>query len=311
MPGSVMPVDIAMQMYITHSPPLWSFLSSYENLRVKNRENHYKPLRPCISSQRPLEARKSPKTTIKIPKGKKKVVFADSKGMSLTAIHVFSKFDEKPVLSDLQFDLTDLENANMQLKISTMRSLVLDFPQPAADYLAFRNRLLKDSVCLENCTLQERSLTGTVKVRNLGFEKSVRVRLTVDSWKTHTDIDCTFINNVYSCQDTDTFTFVFDLPSYVHPYNKVEFCICFKSKDQVFWDNNDGENYMLKPIGWNGEDVQTLAKTIVEHKKPAEHNNGNKLLEMEFDQFGSPRLSSGLFPGWQSLGRIENGANYW
>uniref|UniRef100_A0A8C7UV65 Protein phosphatase 1 regulatory subunit n=1 Tax=Oncorhynchus mykiss TaxID=8022 RepID=A0A8C7UV65_ONCMY len=223
MPGSVMPVDIAM---------------------VKNRENHYKPLRPCISSQRPLEARKSPKTTIKIPKGKKKVVFADSKGMSLTAIHVFSKFDEKPVLSDLQFDLTDLENANMQLKISTMRSLVLDFPQPAADYLAFRNRLLKDSVCLENCTLQERSLTGTVKVRNLGFEKSVRVRLTVDSWKTHTDIDCTFINKVYSCQDTDTFTFVFDLPSYVHPYNKVEFCICFKSKDQVFWDNNDGENYM-------------------------------------------------------------------
>ncbi|XP_038816557.1 protein phosphatase 1 regulatory subunit 3C-B-like [Salvelinus namaycush] len=315
MPVPVMPVDIAMRMYITHSPPLRSFLSSHEDLRARNRANHYKPLRPCISSQRPLEAPslvwKSPKTTMKTSKGKKRVVFADSKGMSLTAIHVFSKFDEEPALSNFQFDLIDLENATMELKISTKRSLALDFPQPAADYLAFRNQLLKNSVCLENCTLQDKSLTGTVKVRNLGFEKSVHVRVTVDSWKTYTDIDCTFMNNVYSCQDTDTFAFVFKLPRYVPPYNRVEFCICFKSKDQVFWDNNDGKNYILKPIGWNGEDVKTLPKTPAERKKPEEHKNSSKLLEMGFDQFGSPRSSSGLFLGLQSWGRIENGANYW
>ncbi|XP_055758588.1 protein phosphatase 1 regulatory subunit 3C-B-like isoform X2 [Salvelinus fontinalis] len=288
MPVPVMPVDIAMRMYITHSPPLRSFLSSHEDLRARNRANHYKPLRPCISSQRPLEAPslvwKSPKTTMKTSKGKKRVVFADSK---------------------------DLENATMELKISTKRSLALDFPQPAADYLAFRNRLLKNSVCLENCTLQDKSLTGTVKVRNLGFEKSVHVRVTVDSWKTYTDIDCTFMNNVYSCQDTDTFAFVFKLPRYVPPYNRVEFCICFKSKDQVFWDNNDGKNYVLKPIGWNGEDVKTLPKTPAERKKPEEHKNSSKLLEMGFDQFGSPSSSSGLFLGLQSWGRIEDGANYW
>uniref|UniRef100_A0A8C7KW87 Protein phosphatase 1 regulatory subunit n=1 Tax=Oncorhynchus kisutch TaxID=8019 RepID=A0A8C7KW87_ONCKI len=288
MPVPVMPVDIAMRMYITHSPPLRSFLSSHEDLRARNRANHYKPLQPCISSQRPLEGTslvwKSPNTTMKTSKGKKRVVFADSK---------------------------DLENATMELKISTKRSLALDFPQPAADYLSFRNRLLKNSVCLENCTLQDKSLTGTVKVRNLGFEKSVHVRVTVDSWKTYTDIDCTFMNNVYSCQDTDTFAFVFKLPSYVSPYNRVEFCICFRSKDQVFWDNNDGKNYILKPIGWNGDDVKTMPKTPVERKKPEEHKNSSKLLEMGFDQFASPRSSSGLFPGLQSWGRIENGANYW
>ncbi|CAB1343752.1 unnamed protein product [Coregonus sp. 'balchen'] len=301
MPVPVMPADINMRMYITHSPPLRSFLSSYEDLRARNRANHYKPLRPCISSQRALEAPSLAwKTTMKTPKGKKRVVFADSKGMSLTAIHVFSKFDEEPALSNFQFDLIDLENTTVELKIRTMQSLVLDFPQPASDYLAFRNRLLKNSVCLENCTLQEKSLTGTVKVRNLGFQKSVQVRVTVDSWKTYTDVDCTFMNNVYSCQVTDTFAFIFKLPSYVPPSNRVEFCICFKSKDQVFWDNNDGKNYILKPIGWN-----------VELKKPAEHKNSSKLLEMGCDQFGSPRSSSGLFRGLQSWGRIENGANYW
>lgn len=321
-----MPMDVAMRFYISHSPPpLRGFLSSYEDLqRAKNRANQarvYKPLRPCISSQQKAAVDECEGWNNNNKAGKKRVVFADSKGMSLTAIHVFSKFDDEPyqtkhgrrVLEELQFDMTDLEAATMDLKISSERSLALDFNQPSADYLDFRNRLIQNSVCLENCSLQERSLTGTIKVRNVGFEKSVQVRVTFDSWLSFTDVECTFMNNVYGCQDTDTFAFVLELPAYVPPHNRVEFCICFKVQGQTFWDNNDGKNYCLKHVGWNGEDLSTLAShTSAEQKKASELKHGGvKVLDLGFDQFGSPRMSSGLFPGWQSWGQVDNTVPYW
>ncbi|CAB1454370.1 unnamed protein product [Pleuronectes platessa] len=328
MPGPVM--DVAMRFYISHSPPpLRGFLSSYEDLqRANNRVNQstghyhqqrlYKPLRPCLSSQHKDDGGC---VAWNNRAGKKRVVFADSKGMSLTAIHVFSKFDDEPykmkrcggIMEDLQFDMTDLESAAKELKISSAGSLALDFSQPSADYLDFRNRLIQNSVCLENCSLQKRSLTGTIKVRNIGFEKSVQVRTTFDSWTSFTDVECTFMNNVYGCQDTDTYAFVLELPSHVPPQNHVEFCICFQVQSQTFWDNNDGKNYVLKHVGLNGEDLNNrTSQASVEHKKSPEQTNGGlKLLELDFDQFGSPRMSSGLFPGWQSWGQIDNKVPYW
>ncbi|KAJ0067104.1 hypothetical protein NL108_012696 [Boleophthalmus pectinirostris] len=308
MPGPVMPMDVAMRFYISHSPPpLRSFLSSYEDLqRASKRANKslankslYKPLRPCLSSQQKDAEQDGGCWANKA--NKKRVVFADMKGLSLTAIHVFSKFDDDSYQSneDLQFDMCDLEAATMDLKISSTRNLALDFKQPSADYLDFRNRLMQNSVCLENCSLQERALTGTVKVRNIGFEKSVQLRITYDSWATFTDVDCTFMNNVYGCQDTDTFAFTLELPGYVPPHNRVEFCICFQAQAQSFWDNNDGNNYALKHVGWNGEDL-----VIPEVRAEAKHDS-------EYDQYGSPRTSSGMFPGWQSWGQVDTSVPYW
>ncbi|KAM9804359.1 protein phosphatase 1 regulatory subunit 3C-B [Neosynchiropus ocellatus] len=330
MPGPVMPMEVAMRFYISHSPPpLRGFLSPYEDLqRAKNQVNRsmgqsqnqqlYKPLRPCLSSQqKPLDQECCDGWGSKSIK--KRVVFADSKGMSLTAIHTFSKFDDEQYVKrsegaadDLQFDMTDLQAATMDLKISPVRSLVLDFKQPSADYLDFRSRLIQNMVCLENCSLQERSLTGTIKVRNIGFEKTVQVRATYDSWVSFTDVDCTFMNNIYGCQDVDTFAFVVELPSYIAPQNRIEFCICFKVQGQTYWDNNDGKNYILKHVGWNGENLDSSSFEPFDRKKPLEQKSGDvKLLEMDFDQFGSPRMSSGLFPGWQSWGRIDNTVPYW
>ncbi|XP_024243478.1 protein phosphatase 1 regulatory subunit 3C-B [Oncorhynchus tshawytscha] len=306
MPGPIMPVDVAMRICLASSPPLRSFFSTYEDCQSRNLANCYKPLRPCISSKQEAEASslgwKSPKAS-----GKKRVVFADSKGMSLTAIHVFKEFEEDP-LSDLQFDLSDLANATTGRKVSIEKSFTLDFPQPAADYLDFRNRLKKNQVCLENCTLQERSLTGTVKVRNVSFEKLVSIRITFDSWETHTDVACTYLNNVYGCLDTDTFAFTIDLPSSVPSQERVEFCICFTTQDQTYWDNNDEKNYKLLH---NDTDADQTSNPIIQITAPVEFKRDGNTPEMEFDQFGSPRTSSGFFPEWQSRGRIETTAPYW
>ncbi|XP_018616354.2 protein phosphatase 1 regulatory subunit 3C-B [Scleropages formosus] len=306
MPDSIMPVDVAMRICLAHSPPLRSFLSSYEDCRTRNLVNRYKPLRPCISSKQEVEPTnlgwKSPKA-----KGKKRVVFADSKGMSLTAIHVFSEFEEDP-LSDLQFDLSDIGDAAVGMNATKEKGPSLDFPQPAADYLDFRNRLMKNFVCLENCTLQERSLAGTVKVRNVSFEKSVHIRITFDAWKSFTDVPCTFMNNVYGCADTDTFSFVIELPSSTSPGERVEFCVCYKSRDRTYWDNNDGKNYGLVHKEWESDGCPTPPPR---RNKAPDFRDQAKRPEMEFDQFGSPRTSSGFFPEWQSWGHIENAAPYW
>lgn len=301
-----------MEFYISSSPPpLCGFFGPYEELQKPQKRLgscRYKqlsePLRPCLSRQ-PLVAYHGSKAA------KKKVVFADSKGMSLTAIHVYSSFDDKVVRNRLgggdqiQFAMNDLEAAIVDLKICSERSLLLDFRQPSADYLNFRNRLIQNSVCLENCLLQEHSLTGTVKVRNVGFQKSVWLRATFDSWASFTDVKCTFLNNVYSCQDADTFAFILDFPKSILPQHRVEFCICYQVQDQTFWDNNDGKNYTLKHTGWKGDELRNL-----QEDRNLE-GTGLKLLEIDFDQLGRPCTSSRQFPGWQSGGHMENTVPYW
>ncbi|MRA76055.1 hypothetical protein GH890_32010, partial [Bacillus thuringiensis] len=62
--------------------------------------------------------------------------------------------------------------------------LVLNFSQPASNYLAFRERLESGLVSLENVVLRDYTIAGTIKVKNAAFEKVVTVRHTFDSWKT-------------------------------------------------------------------------------------------------------------------------------
>lgn len=180
--------------------------------------------------------------------------------------------------------------------------LVLDFTQPAADYLDLRNRLKAQQVCLETCSVQDRLLSGTVQVRNICFEKSVSVRITFDSWKSFQDIECQYLNNVYGYPDTDTFSFSISAPDVLGP-NSVQFCIQYRTKDWTFWDNNLGSNYRLFLMGPN-------SKNSVGLEIQRDHS-GEKREDMEFDPFGSPRTSAGIFPEWQSWGCVETSAPYW
>lgn len=87
---------------------------------------------------------------------------------------------------------------------------------------------------------------GTVKVKNISFQKEVIVRVTWDDWKSQQDIFCTY-NKAYgpaTCAHVvfDTFSFKITLP----PSSKrLEFCICFRTGTDEHWDNNDGKNYTI------------------------------------------------------------------
>lgn len=185
--------------------------------------------------------------------------------------------------------------------------LVLDFTQPSADYLVLRNRLKSQQVCLETCFVQEGLLSGTVQVRNICFEKSVSVRITFDSWLSFQDVQCQYLNHVYGCPDTDTFSFSISVPQVLDLSNRVEFCIQYQTREETFWDNNLGDNYRLLMADPSScRSSESPAGVKIQRDSCREKRD-----EMEFDPFGSPRTTAGIFPEWQSWGHVETSTPYW
>ncbi|XP_059180886.1 protein phosphatase 1 regulatory subunit 3C-B-like [Centropristis striata] len=330
-PSPIMPVDMAMRICLASSPPLRSFLSTYDS----RRSSPATILRPCLTSGSCGDTGRcgdtigtgittaspvSPSSLADLCGGspawlrrkkKKNVVFADSRGLALAAVHVFNEAEEE-ALSELQFHLTEMEGAAAGLRLADREDaadsspgLVLDFTQPAADYLDLRNRIKTQQVCLETCSIQERLLSGTVQVRNLCFDKSVSVRITFDTWRSFRDVPCQYLNNVYGCPDTDTFSFSVSILEDLETSERVEFCIQYRTPDQTYWDNNNGTNYgLVDPNRSRTQSDASPARLDIQGDRCKEKR-------MEFDPFGSPRTSAGIFPEWQSWGRVETGAPYW
>ena len=153
----------------------------------------------------------------------------------------------------------------------------LNFAQPAGDYLKFRQRLDENKVCLENVVLNRFCINGTIKVKNINFHKQVFIRFSLDKWSTYQDIQAQYVPSEYystpigpssptsysatfyeanyqpNHKDYDTFRFQFDLPRHVDastshnnsPNNTIQFCVCYQTGNEQYWDNNYGINYEI------------------------------------------------------------------
>ncbi|KAI6243166.1 CBM21 domain-containing protein [Aphelenchoides fujianensis] len=85
------------------------------------------------------------------------------------------------------------------------------FEPPALDRVKFGRQLENKRVALENVLLNQRLLSGTIRVANTSFQKRVFLRCTSDGWRTFKDFDATFHVSVSSTYDS--FTFEVTLPS--------------------------------------------------------------------------------------------------
>ncbi|XP_015232526.1 PREDICTED: protein phosphatase 1 regulatory subunit 3C-B-like [Cyprinodon variegatus] len=316
-----MPVDMAFRICLASSPPPYSFLSNHDKHRYTSAtvSPSCQPLRSCLSSgccspvslETPAPAENVPQKKIL----RKSVVFADSQGLALTTVHVYNE-EEDDFQAELQFHLTELEDATEALCLEDVKDseesgsgLVLDFTPPSTDYLDLRNRLKAQQVCLETCAVKDHFLSGTIQVRNICYEKSVLIRITFDSWSSFQDIKCQYLNNVYGCPDTDTFSFSVSVPQDMVSSTGVEFCIKYQTSDHTYWDNNLGNNYRLMTADPTGCQNWILKRSVGQEIQ--RHGSTHKTDKMEFDPFGSPRTSAGIFPEWQSWGRVETSAPYW
>ncbi|XP_036070291.1 protein phosphatase 1 regulatory subunit 3B [Oryzias melastigma] len=222
-------------------------------------------------------------------KTKKRVTFADSKGLALTSVKVFSQFTD-PI--DIPASIQDMLRAPPTLTPEDSR-LVLDFPQPSSDYLLFRQNLEANQVSLEHCVLKEKAFAGTIKVKNVSYEKAVTLRVTFDSWKSHLDVACQYMKDAYPSSYSDTFCYEVALPAELPPHQHVEFAVCYEVGGAKHWDSNQGRNYCI----------------VRSHVKSGRH--ADRRMEMHFDRYGSPTCSHGLFPDWPSYAGFEDVGPYY
>ncbi|XP_040473816.1 protein phosphatase 1 regulatory subunit 3C-B-like [Falco naumanni] len=286
-----MPVDLAMRLCGSHSPPIRKLLNSYEELRG-NRGR--KPLRSCLNQKLSAEPERRDSTKSSKGQKKKRVVFADMKGLSLTAVRFFSKIEED--LCDLQHALSDLAcfRPRLQDLCPEVCRYVLDFPQPSVDYTTFRSRLHSNLVCLENCLIQDRALSGTVKVRNIEYEKKVMVRISFDGWKSFRDISCQYMHSTYGSADTDIFSFELALPKPSVSCRATEFCISFQCGQNTHWDNNHGRNYRICHTGM----ICSPSHAVKSSSRAWEH-------------LGTSRAAALVLSHLQTWRRSETQAPYW
>uniref|UniRef100_UPI00398EB08E protein phosphatase 1 regulatory subunit 3B n=1 Tax=Pristiophorus japonicus TaxID=55135 RepID=UPI00398EB08E len=292
-PRSTMPIDLAMQLYL---PPPFNQASYTRKRALKVTQ----PLRPCIHPHISDDTPENKHRT----KEQKHVSFADSKGLPLTAVKFFDLND-----LDFSFNVDELISSLIGLKTIDKDSLLLDFAQPSSDYLDFKNRLETDSVCLESCMLQENTIIGSVKVKNIAFKKSLKVRITLDTWKHFQDHDCRYIHDPYGGSERDTFAFEIRLPEYIVPHERIEFAICYESGGKTYWDSNKGQNYRLirselKHTPENSKTNQSLDALLTDSDCMPEYG-------IEFDHYGGLRCSYGLFPEWPSYAGYDKMGPYY
>uniref|UniRef100_A0A914VWL8 CBM21 domain-containing protein n=1 Tax=Plectus sambesii TaxID=2011161 RepID=A0A914VWL8_9BILA len=201
----------------------------------------------------PASALKSP--TSPTSSSKKSVIFADSVGLNLEEIKLFTnqtdfiddyfEFDDDLLLSSrgqahtfpvLPSHPTAFTQAEQQ------REMQIRWPPRGKGEV---HKIVEaQNVCIESISCTSMSISGLIGVKNIALEKQVQLRYTTNAWETYSEIPCMFtfssvINN------HDTFCFSFCLPLDLPVGSCCELCVRYTTAEQEFWDNNDSKNYKL------------------------------------------------------------------
>ncbi|XP_070521125.1 protein phosphatase 1 regulatory subunit 3C isoform X2 [Cardiocondyla obscurior] len=244
-----MPAELILHSSPVYSPLLYSPLVVHTAPTITSRSVPPR-IRPCLSTgSLSLDSLRN-----NDGKQKKRVVFADDRGRPLTQVRVMSEPSNVPPLwstayvAGLTGGLLGIKDQSQETAQDVTPPWQVTFAQPASDYLAFRRKLDQNNVSLENVIVREseQCLVGTVKVRNLAYDKEVVVRISSDSWSTHEDVHCTYVAQPGSPGPLilyDTFRFRLTLPV---ASNVIEFCVRYRAEGKESWDNNEGKNYLVR-----------------------------------------------------------------
>jgi protein phosphatase 1 regulatory subunit 3A/B/C/D/E len=199
---------------------------------------------------------------------RKRVRFADDLGHQLTEMRLLLEPSDVPPQLESQV-VKDLIAEQMPRDYDCgsgggFASWTLGFSQPASDYLSFRQKLDQQNVVLENVLLRNKipcHMEGTVRVRNLAFEKQVFIRWTTNDWSSFRDTYAFYVSGIPGATNSDTFRFNVEIPADTeHPEKgqqlqertpsssrcqKIEFSVCFRANGSEFWDNNGGSNFAI------------------------------------------------------------------
>ena len=130
-----------------------------------------------------------------------------------------------------------------QQPLRILRTNVPFFPVPIS---VSGKQIQIEAISLDALTM---SLRGTLRVRNLAFEKRVWIRYTTNRWRSYSDFEARYLQSC-STPDLSQDQFTFDLPlSLVFPGDmslqgrSLEFAAQYQVLGNVYWDNHDNLNY--------------------------------------------------------------------
>ena len=190
-------------------------------------------------------------------KKEKRVTFADTQGGALAVVKYVTNtpYDELSKLFTTSFGKGlkkefEFSNHHQYRPCNTDKTkFFLHFEEPIVNYMKMKKMLDTRNVCLERLFIKNnKTIHGTVKVKNIAYYKQVSIHITFDDWKTKSDEQCEYAFNAYDEIGYDTFKFSIDIPkAYFERESKIEFCVCFVCGSQMYWDNNEGRNYVISP----------------------------------------------------------------
>ncbi|XP_065177891.1 uncharacterized protein LOC135808603 [Sycon ciliatum] len=275
----------------TSRSPLRSILRSGSGGATKLQRSRSAP-----NDRRKTTVDSDSEVTVKIRQQTRSVVFGDERGLPLVSVfhyqcgHPLRRHRSAPenicnagignsrinVSSNLSYDdLSDDEFAQARRSsksnaesgpsdgASTLTSnglipmkYYLDCPQPWSS-TDFSARLEANMVCLERLSVSEHGdVLGLVRVANVAYYKSVKIRLTVDNWE-----NCVEVIGKYSRsldEKLDLFTFTYKLPAVGITFGRgpiaisarssfvvAQFAVRYTVDSKEFWDNNYNKNYRI------------------------------------------------------------------
>ncbi|GAA6023838.1 hypothetical protein JCM8202_003651 [Rhodotorula sphaerocarpa] len=133
----------------------------------------------------------------------------------------------------------------VQPQAGTVKLVLPNFPTATVRTAADKDAQV-DSI---EMTKDGKSIKGTVRVKNLAFEKWVAIRFTLDHWRTVSEVSAEYLDSPPSkagAQDRFTFTIrLQDLLSRIE--DKTMFlAVRYTVGGREIWDNNDGQNYRIE-----------------------------------------------------------------
>lgn len=172
---------------------------------------------------------------------KKRVHFADILGQDLIKVKMITPNNSCENLFNLLSPHLRLPKVLSEAVLS--KQFVFNLRQPLNEAQVSR-RLTTQNVCLENIAFSCCSMSGTVCVKNIAYEKQVFVRYTIDEWNTFHDKWADYVP-FSSDGITEKFSFRVSIPKdFVG--RRIIFAICYRVGSMEYWDNNFNDNYTVE-----------------------------------------------------------------
>jgi hypothetical protein len=172
-------------------------------------------------------------------------------------------------------------------------------------------------VAVENIALVGTVIEGTVRVRNIAFEKWVAVRFTLDKWQTTSEVTGRYKES-FQNGTFDRFTFSIKLADVLSRAVKKTLCLAvrYSAADREIWDNNSGRDYQVRFVrekalkGNNGGDTVAGA-AVVESREEEESSRADDVADLrrkleELVELGCPTQTVSSILAQESRRRCES-----